>query len=115
MVVKRNVGDSEGYEPYFPDVVEGNPAIQMQRLRQAGSHDNPFLTGAFFADGPCVVRSTPSGDEAAYIIEGEVVLSVDGEPDLVLSPGDMAFIPRGTNCTWQITRAPFREFFVLGE
>lgn len=52
-------------------------------------------------------------DETIHVIEGEVVISVDGGPTLELGPGDVASFAAGSSATWRIARTPFKELFVL--
>lgn len=42
--------------------------------------------------------------EAAYIFEGEVVVTADGE-DVLINSGMMVSFPKGLNCTWHIKKA----------
>jgi uncharacterized cupin superfamily protein len=52
-------------------------------------------------------------NETIHVIEGEVVISVDGGPTLELGPGDVASFASGSSATWRIARTPFKELFVL--
>jgi uncharacterized cupin superfamily protein len=52
-------------------------------------------------------------NETIHVIEGEVVISVDGGPTLELGPGDVASFAAGSSATWRIARTPFKELFVL--
>jgi hypothetical protein len=42
------------------------------------------------------------GDEIVHIIEGEVIVSGDGEPERRLGPGDAALFRAGTWATWHV-------------
>jgi len=44
------------------------------------------------ASGP----HTHPGIETGYVLEGEVLMQVDGQPDRTLKPGDSYMIPAGT-------------------
>jgi quercetin dioxygenase-like cupin family protein len=43
----------------------------------------------------CAGSHTHPGIESTYVLEGETVLKIDGEPDRVLKPGDSFQIPPG--------------------
>ena len=51
---------------------------------------------AEFQPGASVGRHTHPGEEAGYILEGTVVLELDGKPAMTLGPGKAFFIPAGT-------------------
>jgi quercetin dioxygenase-like cupin family protein len=48
------------------------------------------------AAGTCTGRHTHPGLETSYLMEGEVVLKVAGQPDQKLKAGDSFHIPPGT-------------------
>jgi uncharacterized cupin superfamily protein len=53
-----------------------------------------------------MVMVTPlSGDEALYIIEGRLIVEIDGQPTADLGPGDSVLIAQNTTCTWTIAEA----------
>lgn len=52
-------------------------------------------------------------NETIHVVEGEVVITVDGGPTLELGPGDIASFAAGSSATWRIARTPFKELFVL--
>ncbi|MDH4177228.1 MAG: cupin domain-containing protein [Thermoleophilia bacterium] len=52
-------------------------------------------------------------DETIHVLEGGVVIAVDGGPTLALGPGDVASFAAGSRATWRIVRTPFKELFVL--
>ena len=52
-------------------------------------------------------------DETIHVLEGEVVIAVDGGPTLELGAGDVASFAAGSSATWRVTRTPFKELFVL--
>ena len=51
---------------------------------------------AEFQPGASVGRHTHPGEEAGYILEGTVVVELDGKPAMTLGPGKTFFIPAGT-------------------
>jgi uncharacterized cupin superfamily protein len=96
--------DPEHWEP-DPDV----PGSEMHELVHA---DGMWagLTRFRTVDGPS--HWTPPSRETIHVLEGEVVIEIDGGPTLRLGPGDLASLPGGRATTWFIT-APFKEFWVF--
>ena len=96
--------DPEHWEP-DPDV----PGSEMHELVHA---DGMWagLTRFRTVDGPS--HWTPPRRETIHVLEGEVVIEIDGGPTLRLGPGDLASLPGGRATTWFIT-APFKEFWVF--
>jgi uncharacterized cupin superfamily protein len=68
------------------------------------------LTRFKTVDGP--QQWTPPQRETIHVLEGEVVIEVEGGRTLHLRPGDIASLPAGVQTTWHIT-TPFKEFWVL--
>ncbi len=67
---------------------------------------------AEIAPGACAGRHTDPGVESTYVMEGEIVLKVAGEPDKTYKAGESFQIPPGTPhdaCT-----VPGQPFKVLG-
>ena len=54
------------------------------------------VTGiAEIAPGLCAERHSHFGIESGYLIEGDLLLKIDGRPDQQLKPGDPVQIPAG--------------------
>lgn len=51
-------------------------------------------------------------DEIVCILEGEVIVTDEQGRSVTLHEGDMAFFPRGSRPTWNITK-PLRKIFFL--
>ena len=51
---------------------------------------------AEFSPGAESGRHTHPGDEILYLLDGTLVVEVDGKPPLTLKAGDVAFFPAGT-------------------
>jgi quercetin dioxygenase-like cupin family protein len=51
---------------------------------------------AEFQPGASAGRHTHPGDEIGYILEGTVVVALDGKPAMTLGPGKAFHIPAGT-------------------
>ncbi|MBN9583094.1 MAG: cupin domain-containing protein [Afipia sp.] len=56
---------------------------------------NTVVGLAELAPGVKAGRHTHPGIETGYVMEGELVLSIDGQPDKMLKPGDSYQIPAG--------------------
>lgn len=51
--------------------------------------------------------------EVAYVLEGEVVVTPDGDEPVKLGPGDLVTFPAGMSCTWEV-RKPLRKHYRPG-
>jgi quercetin dioxygenase-like cupin family protein len=51
---------------------------------------------ALIAQGNCAGRHTHPGIESSYLMEGEMVLKIEGKPDQRLKAGESFQIPAGT-------------------
>ena len=77
--------------------VAGNVAAQQRTVLQtidypAGHHILSVL--AELEPGQCTGRHSHPGAESAYILEGKVVVKIDGKPDLPLEAGQpLQFAP----------------------
>jgi quercetin dioxygenase-like cupin family protein len=78
------------------------PAIAQEGTKRTPLGTIDFPTGyqtvmgfAQIAPGICAGRHTHPGIESSYILEGELVLKVDGKPEQHLKAGDPIQIPAG--------------------
>jgi|SRR5262252_10379118 len=67
--------------------------VQDQDLSIPGRH--VVVAIAEFEPGAAVGRHTHPGEEVTYVLEGTIVLEVDGKPPLTLKAGDPIFVPPG--------------------
>ena len=65
--------------------------LQDQELTAANHHG--VVAQIDFAVGAVAGRHTHPGEELGYVIEGTVVLEIDGKPPQTLKAGDSFFIP----------------------
>lgn len=100
--------------PYSMNVLEGTRDAKIQYLVNENSDARKLTIGVLTAEGPSTVRSRLRGDEAVYIIDGTAVVRIDDGPTIGLVAGDSLFLPKGTQCTWEIP-GPMKEFFALGD
>jgi quercetin dioxygenase-like cupin family protein len=69
----------------------------LERHDQSGIEGVEIVTGtAEFPKGGVIGFHTHDGDEAGYIVKGEVIWRVKGQPDKTLKAGDHFFNPRGS-------------------
>ena len=50
--------------------------------------------------------------ETAYIIEGQVTVSYNGE-ETTITKGDLAIFPQGMSCVWKVT-SPLKKHYKFG-
>ena len=67
--------------------------LQDQDLSITGKH--VVQARAEFQPGVASGRHTHPGEEAGYVLEGQVEVIIDGKPKLTLKAGDAFFIPAG--------------------
>src|SRR5678815_5315863 len=67
--------------------------LQDQDLSVAGKH--VVQARAEFQPGVGSGRHTHPGEEISYVLEGQVEVTVDGKPAIVVKPGETFFIPAG--------------------
>jgi quercetin dioxygenase-like cupin family protein len=82
--LSQSIGTGQTVAPYLTTPLEGDPnrvvRMQLNTLVPGGS-------GAFHRH---------PGDQWALIQEGEVTITIKGEPPRLLKAGDSIYIPRGT-------------------
>ena len=80
---------------------EPTPAAQpvrniLETHDQSGVPGKQIITGtATLPPNSVIGYHTHPGDEAGYVIKGELILKVKGQPDRPLHAGDSFFNPRG--------------------
>ncbi|MBN2192305.1 MAG: cupin domain-containing protein [Polyangiaceae bacterium] len=52
-------------------------------------------------------------EETCYLLEGDVVVTPDGEEPLAIGKGDLVTFPAGLTCTWEI-RVAVRKRYRFG-
>ncbi len=67
--------------------------LQDQNLSAKDRH--AVVAQAEFTPGGMVGKHTHPGEELGYVLEGTVMLEVDGKPAQTLKAGDAYFIPAG--------------------
>jgi quercetin dioxygenase-like cupin family protein len=80
---------------------ESKPTAQparniMERHDQSGVPGKEIVIGtATLPAGSVIGYHTHPGDEAGYVLKGNLILKTQGQPDRVLKAGDSFFNPRG--------------------
>jgi uncharacterized cupin superfamily protein len=59
------------------------------------------------------VSYTPPARETVVVLEGRARVEIAGGPTVELSPGVLASLPGGVECTWHVEPG-FKEVWVLG-
>jgi quercetin dioxygenase-like cupin family protein len=81
-----------------PPATPAKPAIKRTLLQKYDVPGTNYETVVAFIElGPNVTigRHSHPGTETAYIVEGEFVLIVEGQPDRNLGRGDSSYVPAG--------------------
>jgi quercetin dioxygenase-like cupin family protein len=68
----------------------------LQKIDVSGPGREAVQVRAEFAPGAAAGRHTHPGEELLYILEGTLVLEVEGKPPVTLKAGDYASVPAGT-------------------
>jgi quercetin dioxygenase-like cupin family protein len=80
---------------------ESKPAAEpvrniMERHDQSGVPGKEIVIGtATLPPGSAIGYHTHPGDEASYVLKGNLILKTQGQPDRALKAGDSFFNPRG--------------------
>jgi uncharacterized cupin superfamily protein len=75
------------------------------------SDDGRVVCGLWACDTYTERLPSYPADELYVVIEGSVVVTVDGEEPQLFGPGDALVIRQGTACTLEF-RGPFRKVFM---
>ena len=79
------------------DETTGQPVRNiMERHDQSGVPGKEIVIGtATLPPGSAIGYHTHPGDEAGYVLKGNLILKTQGQPDRALKAGDSFFNPRG--------------------
>lgn len=73
----------------------GFKRVELQRHDLATPNREAVLARAEIGPGAGTPKHTHPGEEVAYVLEGQVVLEVEGKPPVTLKTGEVFFIPAG--------------------
>jgi quercetin dioxygenase-like cupin family protein len=76
--------------------IPGFKRTELQKHDLSTTGHEAVVAKGEFEPGAAIPKHTHPGEEAAYIIEGELTLEVDGKPPQNLKAGDSYFVPAGT-------------------
>jgi quercetin dioxygenase-like cupin family protein len=74
----------------------GFKRVELERHDIGNPGHEAVLARGEFNAGAAAPKHTHPGEEVGYVLEGQVVLEVEGKPPATLQAGDVFFIPAGT-------------------
>jgi len=80
-------------------IISGEPRARLQRVVKS---DDRTVWYVLWDCTSGVFRWHYNEDENFVVTAGEVFITNDGEPERHLRPGDMAYCPPGSSCTWRV-------------
>lgn len=103
--------DADRWEPME---LSGETVGEVHSLR-SDEGERPYEAGLWrvLGDLPAPFAYDFEQNETIHVLEGCVVIAVDGGPVLELEEGDIASFAVGSRAVWRISQTPFKELFVL--
>ena len=103
--------DADGWEPME---LAGEVVGEVHTLR-SDEGGRPYEAGLWRVLGalPAPFAYDFEQNETIHVLEGAVVIEVEGGTTLELEPGDIVSFAAGSQAVWRISRTPFKELFVL--
>ena len=101
-----SVFEGRGPDPVLDDLdgwrkVEGEPS--MKRWRQYVSDDQKLVC-AWWQGMPGVYHATYNAWEFVHLLEGEIIITPDGDEPRRVAAGDTFIIEKGFSGTWEIRK-----------
>jgi len=81
-------------------ILSGDPTARMKILAKSQDCTSKIVT---WECTPGRFNWHYVEDETVYILYGEVFITTKDGAERRLGPGDMAFFPAGSSCTWHVT------------
>lgn len=97
------IGSAQAQQPQ--DAIKRTP---LQRLEYPGDKHVVVTALVEAAPNAIIARHTHPGVETGYVLEGEAVLAVDGQPEVTLKPGGTYSVPVGVPHSGRVGDAPFK-------
>ncbi len=98
--------------PIRPEwILDGNPMASIKEIASSRDRMSQLLIWECSAG---LFMWHYKKDESLVVLSGEAFLTTENGQELRLGPGDAAFFPAGTTCTWRIT-GPLRKVAVMRE
>jgi len=88
--------------------IEVNKTPAEEQLSKLGVKSWPIWTKE-----PSTFPWTYDEPETCYFLEGDVVVTPEGEPPVRVGKGDLVTFPAGMSCTWEV-REPVRKHYRFG-
>ena len=85
-------------QPTPPPITAGAANIKrtpVQKFDVPGSNLETVIAIAEIIPNVAIGRHSHPGIESAYVMEGDLVLKIDGQPDKAVKPGDSWQVPSG--------------------
>lgn len=101
--------NTDAYEPFM---VGDKQAGEVHWLSQTNAQGVITYSGLWKCD-PMTFEYEFPGDEIIHVLEGDLLIEIDGQDDITLTTGDIASFDKGVKCTWTIQNT-FKKFFVIG-
>jgi quercetin dioxygenase-like cupin family protein len=76
--------------------VPGFKRVELQRHDLSYAGHEAMMARGDFNPGVGIPKHSHPGEEVAYILEGTIVLEIEGKPPATLKAGDVFFVPAGT-------------------
>jgi quercetin dioxygenase-like cupin family protein len=73
----------------------GFKRVELQKHDIATAGHEAVQARGEFNPGAAVPKHTHPGEEVAYVLEGQILLEVQGKPPITLKAGDVFFVPAG--------------------
>lgn len=82
--------------PAAPAAPAGFKRTELSRHDISKPNHEAVMARADFQPGAAVPKHTHPGEEVGYVLEGQLVVEIDGKPPLNLKAGDTFFVPANT-------------------
>jgi quercetin dioxygenase-like cupin family protein len=89
------VGTAASQPPAMTQQTQGIKRTPLQKFDVPGTAYETVIGIAEITANSTIGRHTHPGPESGYMLEGEMVLMIDGQPDRTLRAGDSYQIPGG--------------------
>ncbi len=76
--------------------VPGFKRVELQRHDLTTPGHEAVVARAEFGPGATAPKHTHAGEELGYVLQGELVVSIEGKPPMTVKAGDTFFVPAGT-------------------
>jgi quercetin dioxygenase-like cupin family protein len=95
VVMLSIVGTAASQPPAMTKETATIKRTPLQKFDVPGANHETVIGIAEIVPNASIGRHTHPGPESGYMLEGEMVLMIDGRPDLTLRAGDSYQIPAG--------------------